>query len=144
VNPSRAGRSLILALVVLIVMAVAGYWFANWLFSGPAPPARNGRDVSEPFLAAIRDGRADEAWESTTAEFKSAEGRESFRERARHPALQHELDFVSYNETEVSGLTRGEALYRTPPDVAPAAEVSLLLAAEHGTWKIEWIAITEQ
>lgn len=124
-------------------MAGLGYWFANWLFTGPAPPARDGRDVTEPFLTALREGRADEAWESTTAEFKSAEGRESFRERARLPPFQHELEFVSYQETDVSGLTRGEAIYRTPPGITPQAQVSLLLAAENGVWKVEWISVVD-
>jgi hypothetical protein len=144
VTTQRAGRSLILPAIAFIVMAGAGYWFANWLFTGPAPPSRDGRDVTEPFLTAIREGRADEAWESTTAEFKSAEGRESFRVRARQPALQHELEFVSYEETEVSGLARGEATYRTASDVAPAAHVSLLLAVENGDWKVEWMSIAEK
>jgi len=99
--------------------------------------------VTEPFLQLIRDGRPDEAWESTTAEFKSAEGRESFRERSGHPALQSDLEFVEYQETEVSGLIRGEARYRTPASVTPAADVSLILAFEGGMWKVEWIAIKD-
>jgi hypothetical protein len=143
VTVGRAGRSMVLAAIVFAVMAGLGYWCVSWLFSGPAPPARDGRDVTEPFLQSIREGRPDEAWESTTAEFKSAEGRESFRKRAEHPALQSDLEFVSYQETEVSGLIRGEAMYRTPVGVTPSAEVSLILAFEGGMWKVEWIAIKD-
>lgn len=137
----RPGRSLILMAIAFIVTAGAGYWFANWLFTGPAPPARDGRDVTEPFLAAIRAGHADEAWESTTAEFKSAEGRESFRKRAQHPPLQQQLEFAGYKETEVSGLVRGEATYQTPPGATPVARVRLLLSVEDETWKVEWMTV---
>lgn len=139
----RAGRSLLLPAIACLVLAAGGYGIATWLFSGPAPPVRDGQDVTEPFLAAVREGRADEAWESTTAEFKSAEGRESFRKRAQHPALQQELEFAGYQETEVSGLVRGEATYRTPDGATPAAHVNLLLAVENGTWKVEWMTIEE-
>ena len=139
----RSGRSLLLPAIACLVLAAAGYGIVTWLLSGPAPPLRDGQDVTEPFLAAVREGRADEAWESTTAEFKSAEGRESFRQRARHPALQQQLVFDGYKETEVSGLVRGESTYFTPPGTTPAARVTLLLAVENGTWKVEWMTIGE-
>jgi hypothetical protein len=137
----RTGRSRIVAAVLFAISAVAGYWVANSLFRGPAPPARDGRDVTEPFLQAIREGRPDDAWESTTAEFKSAEGRESFRARSKHPALQQDLEFAGYKETEISGLIRGEATYRTPAGTEPPATVTLLLANEGSQWKVEWMEI---
>jgi hypothetical protein len=110
--------------------------------TGTAPPQEDGRGVAEPFLEGIRDNRIDAAWESTTAEFKSDMGRETFRAYARkHPVLKEPLEFTGYEPDKTNGVTRGACDYSTPAGSKVQAKVRVLVAREGELWKVERLIV---
>ncbi|MBA3312744.1 MAG: hypothetical protein H0T47_05550 [Planctomycetaceae bacterium] len=129
---------LLIALIpLLLIVAGIGVWL---LISRPPaqPGVDEGRVVADAFLASIRDGRPDDAWQSTTAEFKSAEGREVFRKRvAKMPVLKSPLEFVSMQTVEVGDQSRGEFLYRSSQGETAGKTVRLLVGNEYGAWKVD-------
>lgn len=109
---------------------------------GAAPPKEDGRKAAEPFLEQLRASQEDAAWESTTAEFKSDLGRESFRQFARqHPVLKEPLEFVGYEPDKTNGITRGACDYQTPADAKKQAKVRVLVAREGEQWKVERLIV---
>lgn len=127
-------------LVVLIVLLVIGASAAVWLWSSAAtqPSPDEGRQIAEKFLQHVREGRAAAAWDSTSAEFKSALGRESFVKEAKATAwLAKPVEFVSTNTVTVQDQPRSEYLFRSPE----GKEIRLVLGNEAGTWKVDrWMA----
>jgi hypothetical protein len=134
----RHGKTLLIILVaVFVVLAVAVFWI--WSRTPTQPLLEEGRPVAEKFLEQIRTGQAPQAWESTTAEFKSAEGRESFlRYVKEHPELTKPLSFVSVQTVTVQNSPRTEYVYRAKQG---GATVRLLAGSEGGVWRIDRIAI---
>ena len=133
----RSGRALLVVLLAVLVIAAAGAaWL--WMRSPARPSAEEGRAIADAFLGSIRDGKADEAWQSTTAEFKSAEGRESFRRYvARNPALKGEAEFVSTQTVQVGDLPRDEFLYRS----ADGKTIRVLVGEELGEWRVDRVTV---
>jgi len=132
----RAGRTLLIVLAVLLLLAVA---MGAWLFlAAPSRPSVDeGRAVADAFLARLRDGKADGAWDSTTADFKSFEGKENFRRRvAKTPSLKLPLAFVSTMTIAVGDQPRDEFLYQAK-NGDKMATVRLLIAREDGGWKVD-------
>lgn len=108
----------------------------------PADPAV-GQRVADAFLAQLRAGQVDQAWQSTTAEFKSYEGRESFARYVRqHPYLKQPLTFVEYQVGELNGLPRGQCLYQ-PPSSAKSKDLKIRVAVaqEANEWKVEGVFV---
>ncbi len=135
---TRAGRGLLVVLIVLlIVLAVAAIFF--FAFRGPDQPSvEEGRAVADAFLASIRDGKPADAWQSTTSEFKSAEGLETFVKRARQtPVLKAPLEFVSMQTVEIGKEPRGEFLYRSLKGDTTGKAVRVLVNKENGAWKVD-------
>ncbi len=134
----RRGRTiLIVLLAVFALLAIAVLW--RWLARPRDLDASSGRPVADAFLAAIRAGRGAQAWESTTAEFKSAQGRESFLETVkRHPFLAQPLAFVSQQAVSIQGSPRVEYLYRPSQG---SNTVRVLVADEHDVLRVDRIAI---
>lgn len=109
---------------------------------GQAPPEAEGRAVAEPFLAEIRGGKFDAAWESTTAEFKSDMGRETFRRFARSKtALKEPLEYTGFEPDATNGITRGACDFRTPTAARVQAKVRILVARENDQWKVERLIV---
>lgn len=137
VSDQRSGKTL---LVVLLAVLVVGAAAAIWLWSGSRtqPSPDDGRKIAESFLQNVRDGRAGNAWDATTAEFKSALGRESFVKEAKGmPWLTKPVEFVSTNTVTVQDQQRSEYLFRSPE----GKEVRLVLGNEAGAWKVDrWMA----
>lgn len=134
----RRGRSmLIVLLVVFLLLAVTVFWI--WR-KQPAPiDVDAGRTVADNFLELIRAGQAAKAWESTTAEFKSAEGRESFvRYVKEHPVLGKPLTFASVQTVTLQDTPRAEFVYRTSD---ATGTVRLLTGDERGSLRIDRITI---
>lgn len=107
---------------------------------GTAPPDDTAaRTVIERFHEQIRTGDVDAAWESTTADFKSDEGRDAFRRFVKsRPVLSQPLEFAEIKQVEINGLTRWEATLRPPGDQkSPATVVKTMIAQEAGIWKVE-------
>jgi hypothetical protein len=112
--------------------------------SGNSPPDdTEARTVIERFHEQIRSGNVDAAWESTTADFKSDEGRDAFRRSVKgRPVLVQPLEFAELKQVEIHGLTRWEATLRPPADSkAPAAVVKTMIAEEGGVWKVERLVV---
>jgi len=105
-----------------------------------APPEAEGKSVAEPFLTAIREDRLDAAWDSTTAEFKSDMGRETFHRFAKsHPVLHDPLTYVGYQADQTNGIERGACDFQS---AAPAsAKIRILVARENKEWKVERLIV---
>ena len=131
------------ALAGLLILVLIGLSLAYvWRRSAPQAPPAVGKEVAETFVKQLQAGQADAAWESTTAEFKSDEGRESFARYAReHAALWPGIEFVEYRPGELNGLPRGQAIFRpaaTQSGTIPQ-QVRFAVAQEEGVWKVEGI-----
>lgn len=131
--PERPNR---LNLVILSVVLAATAAAAAWLWTRPPalPGLDEGRAVAEAFLQELREGRPDQAWKSTTAEFKSAQGQESFqREVQPIEYLKGPLEFVSVQTVMVHNQRRSEYLFRAKT----GESVRIVLGREEGGWKVD-------
>ena len=131
---AAANRNLLVGLIAVVLLAAAA-WLLFWN-KGPAEPTVDeGRKIAEEFLSLLERGEAAKAWDSTTAEFKSALGRERFvSQAAQAPILKKPLQFASTQAVNVSDAPRIEFVYQ-PSD--GAGMVRLLVAQEAGAWKID-------
>jgi len=99
-----------------------------------APEPDVSRDIAAKFLEEIRAGKGGDAWESTTAEFKSARGKEAFlREVRADKSLKAETSFVSQQSVKVQDEDRPELLFRT----GDGKEIRIVLGKEGDTWKVD-------
>ncbi len=138
----RAGNGRIVVLGTLVAVGITAA-IVVWSFWAPGtqPSVDVGMQVAEEFLLNVREGHADQAWQSTTAEFKSALGREKFlRYVKERPYLKRPLNFVSLQEVKVKDQPRSEFVYRTADS---KATVRLLVGAESGGWHIDRMAADE-
>lgn len=130
-NP-RAGwaRPALLASVVIVS------FIGVWLWSRPAaqPSVDTGRAIAEEFLKQIREGHPDQAWEGTTAEFKSAQGKESFvRKLQPLTFLAEPLTFVSTETVKIGDQSRSEYLYQA----AKGESLRIVVSRENGEWRVD-------
>ena len=97
--------------------------------------------MADQFLAELRAKRPAAAWELTSAEFKSDEGRESFVGwAAQRPMLAEALEFQEYRVGDFNGLKRAECLYR-PSAAASATPIRIIIGQELGEWKVEGVLV---
>jgi hypothetical protein len=111
--------------------------------SPPPADAATTQRVADAFLEQLRGGQYDAAWESTTAEFKSDEGRESFAKYVMSkPQLRQPLNFISYEVADQNGLKRGQCIYE-PASASKSgpARIRLLVAQDGGQWRVEGIFV---
>lgn len=128
----RGNTALIVLLAVVGVIGIAVVWM--WSRPSSQPNVIAGQSVAENFLKEIREGRAPEAWDSTTAEFKSAQGRESFVTSVKSDKkLAQPFEFVSAQTVTVQEQPRSEFLFRA----ADGTNVRIVLGNEAGTWKVD-------
>ncbi len=133
----RGGWSRLLVLIpLLVVLAVAAGWY--WLQPSTQPGLEEGRAIAQAFLEAIRAGTPEAAWAGTTAEFKSASGRESFLTQVRSlPVLREQFDFVSAQTVTVQNQPRTEYLFR---ESKSGTTVRIVIGKENGSWKVDrWL-----
>ncbi len=132
-SAKRRGQAKTAVLVVtLLVTTAIAIWL--WTRTGSQPAFEAGRSVGEEFLRALQHGHPDQAWESTTAEFKSAQGKEAFmRDVNSVKFLQQPLDFVSVQSVTVAEQPRTEYLFRGKT----GETVRILLGLEDGEWKVD-------
>lgn len=129
----RHGRSMLIVLVAILIVGVAAL---GWLWMRPSsqPNVAAGRSVAETFLRELAEGGADQAWQSTTAEFKSAQGKESFaRDVKSLKFLKEPLEFVSVQTVTVGTQPRTEYLFRS----SGGNTVRIVLNRENGHWKVD-------
>ena len=136
VESTRSARTLLVILVAILVAgSIASIWL--WTRSSTQPAPEQGRAVAENFLQQVRENKAEAAWESTTAEFKSAQGRESFVKEAKSAKyLAKPMEYFSANTVTVQDQPRSEYLFRS----GEGPVVRIVLGNEAGTWKVDrWI-----
>jgi hypothetical protein len=130
---SRDGRTLLIVLVAVLAVA-AGVCVWLWTSTPPRPSVGEGKSVADAFLASLRAGKPDDAWQATTADFKSFEGKETFRKRAaKTPQFKQPMDFISVQTVTVGTLPRDEYLYRSKE----GRTARILVADENGAWKVD-------
>lgn len=118
------------------VLAVAG---AALLLALPgcgagAPEPDVSRGIAAKFLSEISTGKGGDAWQSTTAEFKSARGKEAFlREVRADKSLKAEASFVSQQSVKVQEEDRPELLFR----LGDGKEIRIVLGKEGDAWKVD-------
>jgi hypothetical protein len=133
----NVARLVCIVLPLVLVVACLGVF----LLRGSAAPPDEGRGIAEAFLAQIRDGDADSAWEGTTAEFKSFMGRDRFRRFVEtHPALMDAAEFTGFQMTSPQGLPLAECTFRSQSG-SESATIKVLLAREEGEWKVERVSV---
>lgn len=121
---------------LLIVLGLASAWY--WLQPSTQPGLDAGRRVAEEFLELIQSGRPEAAWESTTAEFKSAIGREAFVRQAKAAkALHKPSQFITAETVQVQQEPRTEYLFREPES---GETVRLVIGMDAGAWRVDrWL-----
>jgi hypothetical protein len=137
-DADRGGRTVLIVAGLLAVTAVAAFLLLR-TGSEPAPRQDEGRPIADLFLAQIREGQLDDAWESTTADYRSDQGRDAFRSFiAARPGLKQPAEFVRFEEVSVNDLKRSKYTYRLQtPLPSGSSEVGVLIANENGAWKVE-------
>jgi hypothetical protein len=132
-----ANKAMLAAFVVLLVLG-AGLFLQYWMKPPTQPDLAEGQSVAEKFLELVREGRAGDAWESATAEFKSIEGRESFiRSSENATILKEPLHFNSAQQVTVQEQPRTEFLFQSPD----AKMVRVLVGYEGGVWKVDRLTL---
>jgi hypothetical protein len=123
------------AIIAFVAIVVAGYFGYRQLVKSPTQPSSDvGRQVAESFLASVRSGKAGDAWDATSTEFKSIEGRESFMRRAKSaPILTGPLQFNSTQQVLIHEEPRSEYLFQSPD----AKIVRVLLGYDRGDWRVD-------
>lgn len=132
-KPSRqGGTQLIVLSVLLVLLSGVALWY--WLQPRTQPSLSEGQTVATTFLDKIRDGQPELAWESTTADFKSDQGKESFlRSLKTANALKQPLEFVSVQTVALQDLPRNEYIFRSQE----GQTVRILIGREAGAWKVD-------
>jgi hypothetical protein len=132
-----ASRAMLAVLAVLVIAGV-GLFLSYWMQPPTKPEADVGRGVVEDFLGKVRAGQAGEAWDATTTEFKSIEGRESFiRSAAKAAALKEQLQFTSTQDVHLNEEPRAEYIFQAPD----GKMVRVLVGYEGGTWKVDRLTL---
>ena len=129
------GRQLLLVAIALVLLS-GGYLAARRLMQPPTQAsADEGQASADAFLSLVRDGKAGEAWDASTTEFKSIEGRESFIRKVKAtPILSEPLGFSSMQNVAVNESPRSEFLYTSSKS---GGTVRVLIGYEGGAWKVD-------
>lgn len=125
-------------MVLLIVLIAASVTAISLLWKPSTQPAADeGQKVVEAFFNNIREGHPDAAWDSTTAEFKSARGKESFIGDVKQRAfLKEPLQFFAVNTVTVQNQPRSEYLFRAA-DGNAKTNTRVVVGRESGQWKVD-------
>jgi len=119
---NHAGAAQLAALVCLLLVA-------GCTAKPTVPEADEGRAVTDRFVELVCTGKAAQAWDDTSAEFKSAEGRESFVRSMKKPWLAKPPAFETVETIDRPNGSRAEYVYRS----ADAQHVMRLLIAPTGS-----------
>lgn len=105
----------------------------------PPPPGDTDREVAASFLQKVREGKTDDAWASTSAEFKSYMGRAEFAKFVKdHPQLKQPAEPGEVT-TSNNGLPLAECRYRTTG--AKPATLIVTLGREADLWKVAGLKV---
>lgn len=124
--------TLLLALTILLGIPGCGSHDAT-------TDADQQRSAADDFLELIRGGKAGEAWDCTSTEFKSAQGRESLMRTVKmHPWLKAPLNFESRDTLAIGRRTQYEFVYCSQD---ARHRIRLLIAPGDGHWCIDRLKI---
>ena len=127
-------KNVLLTVVVALAAAIAG-GFLLWSREATSPGPAEGRAIAEMFLSRLEGGDAEAAWESTTAEFKSAEGATKFVTRVKNNAWVREpMTFSSVQQVKVNDSDRLEFAFTSSKT---GKFVRILLARDQGAWRVD-------
>lgn len=131
-------KAWLVGIAAVVLICAAGFYVIRPSFKPPTTPSVEvGQAVADKFLTSIRSGKAGDAWDMATAEFKSIEGRESFIRKAKStPLLTSSLQFNSSQSVTVHDEPRSEYLFQSPS----AKLVRVLVGYERGEWKVDRLA----
>jgi hypothetical protein len=116
-----------------------GLLISFWTKVPSQPTVDEGRAAVEAFLARVREGKPGEAWDQSTAEFKSIAGRESFvRLAQKSPILKEPLNFNSVQNVSVQEHPRSEFIYQSKKSGGSAR---VLIGYEQGEWKVDRLTL---
>jgi hypothetical protein len=142
-SSSRPGNTRLAVIAVLVAIAGGAYLVYGYFGTSEIRP-ESGRAIVEPFLEAIRSGKAESAWEATTAEFKSNLGRENFLKYVDlHPLLKEPLEFYSLQIVSLNGVPRTECAFGKQGAPGSGPKVRVILAEEAGHLKVERVIAEE-
>jgi hypothetical protein len=128
------GKIVVVGLLLAFV-AVGVLAFTNNSTPPLAPDAA--RIIAEAFLSQLRDGKVDAAWSDTTAEFKSLQGRDTFRTYvSSKPTLKKPVEFVKADATDANGLKLTVCEFKSS-----ATRVLVSLAFDGIAWKVERLQV---
>jgi hypothetical protein len=132
-------KAWLIGAIAIALISGTGFYVARQFMKPPASPSVEvGRAVAEKFLESVRTGKAGEAWDGATAEFKSIEGKESFIQKAKStPILTGPLQFNSSQSAMVQNEPRAEYLFQSPK----AKMVRVLIGNERGDWKVDRLTL---
>jgi len=137
-TPSRHGRQ-----TRVLGAAVSGVASAILALAGcnRTPPADDAGLIADVFIETVCAGEVDDAWESTTAEFKSAKGKEAFRRAVRkEPVFKKPLKRSSQETIKIGSLERLQLRYQ-PDDATSQSTVKVLMAATDGYWQVDSVSV---
>lgn len=113
---------------LVVALAAVAWWF---LPGGTTTPADNPSGVAAAFLAEIRAGKVDQAWDGTGTEFKSFMGKDQFRQFVKkHAALKTQ---ATAGETTAQGALHECAF------MCGSLKVLVIVGNAGGQWKVEGI-----
>ena len=138
-NASSLATKIAIALGVLLLIAAGVFFGQKYLMRTPTQPdVKVGQVVAEEFLQHARSTNPGKAWDGSTAEFKSIEGRESFLRKVRaNPVLKEPLQFVSSQQVLIADQPRAEYEFQSPQ----AKTVRVLIGYENGEWKVDRLTL---
>ena len=112
--PFAAKIALAFGVLLLITLgAILGQ--SSWHEHQTQPDVEVGQLVAQEFLKGVRSTTPGKAWDASTAEFKSIEGRESFIRKVRsNPVLKEPLQFVSSQQVMIADQSRAEYVFQSP------------------------------
>jgi hypothetical protein len=123
-------------LIVLVAVLVVGTGMVAWFWIRPStqPGADAGQAIAEAFLTDLHNGRAEQAWQSTTAEFKSAQGKESFIRSVKGTAATKEpFTFVSMQTVMIADQPRSEFVFRSES----GKSARIVVGRDTGDWRVD-------
>lgn len=126
------------ASVGAVILVIAWVLFGS---SGSTKLPDKPEAIAEEFLSQIRSGKPDDAWTSTTAEFKSFMGRDRLRDFVKaNKILRQPLKFDSRQSKKQETLILEELIF-VPESGKP--KVIVLLAEEKSAWRVERLYVGE-
>ena len=95
--------------------------------------------ISSPTTAS---GEVEPAWQDTTAEFKSLQGLDTFKNYVKaHPVLKAEPEFTGFERFTREGLALSRCTFHATPPKGQPADITVMLARENGAWKVERLMV---